>query len=256
LALTSYLDDSGSDDLSPITAIGGLVMSKDAFTDFSASWSKMLRSYRVEQPLHMKEFLGNGLYAGMYPEIKVALFTEVTDLIMAHRLYSMSVAVPQIDFQELLSAEVRKKLIGPYAMAFFCVVMTTHDISSRSVVYARENVAYLLDSGFPFSDQLIQAHFAIVDRYRKKGESCFVGAMAFEKDDRVPALQAADAIAWSARKRAIDGNLPAQFAPLEQLFVDFHAEIKLDSSAIRMMATPINNWLSLGVMPTLSQMIR
>lgn len=254
-ALTSYLDDSGSDDLSLVTAMGGPIMSRDAFLDFSSLWSKMLRPYRVDQPLHMTDFIGNGRYVLMPSEMKLALFTKVTKLIMDHRLYSLSVAVPQVDFRSLLSADVCRQLIGPYAMAFFCVVMQTHDIAARSAFYA-EPVSYLIDTGFAFQNQLTQAHRAIVESYRKKREDCFVGAMAFDSDDRVPALQAADMIAWAARKRAIDGDLPPQFIPINELFKDFHSEIRLDSTAISMMATPINNWLSMGVMPSLSDMIR
>jgi hypothetical protein len=39
--------------------------------------------------------------------------------------------------------------------------------------------------------------------------------MGFDTDDRVPALQAADVLAWSARRRQVDGTLAGEFAPLQ-----------------------------------------
>jgi hypothetical protein len=94
LGLTFYLDDSGSDDGSEMVTCGGLVMSRIDFKYFSIRWAKMYErnqfaGYILEPPLHMSDFTGSGKYAGLYPELKRALFREVAEIISAHRLYDL-----------------------------------------------------------------------------------------------------------------------------------------------------------------------
>jgi hypothetical protein len=127
--LTSYYDDSGSDDLSPVTAIGGPVMLKEACTAFNIVWLKLLEQYRVFGPLHMTDFVRpHGKHIGMHFELKLALFSEIARLINEYKVYSVSVGIPQPDFRAAMPEEVRKELIGPYALAF---LLRRYDKSRR-----------------------------------------------------------------------------------------------------------------------------
>jgi len=77
--LTAYYDDSGSDETSPITTIGGPVMSKEQFKEFGREWSELLDSYRVPNPLHMTDFVRPfGKNIGMYPEMKLSLVSRIS----------------------------------------------------------------------------------------------------------------------------------------------------------------------------------
>ena len=134
VGLKQYLDDSGSNDNSPLVTCGGPVMSKLDFREFSKRWCKMYErnqfsGHILEPPLHMSDFVGRGKYAGLYPEFKRHLFRDVANLINDHKFYSTAVAVSQMDFQEVLSEDVRKNLIGPYAFAFFLVVLANQSVS-------------------------------------------------------------------------------------------------------------------------------
>ncbi len=89
LGLKFYLDDSGSDDGSPMVTCGGLVMSRIDSRHFSTRWAKMyarnqFSGHTLEQPLHMTDFTGLGKYAGLYPEFKRALFQDVVKLVNEH----------------------------------------------------------------------------------------------------------------------------------------------------------------------------
>ncbi len=257
-ALTAYFDDSGSDDLSPVTTIGGPVMSKDAFIDFGVAWEKLLDHYRIPQPLHMTDFVRpHGKHVGIYHELKLSLFGEIAELINGHKLYSVSVAVGQDDFNSGLSDEVRKHLIGPYGMAFFCSILANQSVSEGSLIYAAERIAYLLDSGFPFSEQLVGVHASIIRVRRASKKSCFVGSLAFDSDDHVPALQAADVVAWSARRKAL-GALTDEFAPLGTILLKrlHHIHVQLPKGGVNMFATPINNWIATGILPSLEDILR
>jgi Protein of unknown function (DUF3800) len=256
--LTSYMDDSGSDDLSPVTTIGGPIMSKDAFIDFSPKWSELLHKYRVPQPLHMTDFVRpHGKHIGMHYEIKKSLFRDVSDLINDYKLYSLSVSVLRDDFNEDLPTEVRRLLIGPYGVAFFCVVLGNHGFSQRSLIYAAERIAYLLDVGFPHSDQLYAVHSAIIKALKDAGLPYFIGTMGQSPDDDVPALQAADVIAWAARRREL-GQLTDEFATLHWVLRPdrSHEHIAVPKGGIRMFSRPIQNWLSAGKLPSLEELFR
>jgi hypothetical protein len=105
LGLRCHLDDSGSDDDSPLVTCGGPVMSRIQFKAFSERWAKMYARWNkfpghvLEPPLHMSDFVNMGKYAGLLPEFKRALFRDVSRLINEHKLYSISIAVLQADLR-------------------------------------------------------------------------------------------------------------------------------------------------------------
>ena len=80
--------------------------------------------------------------------------------------------------------------------------------------------------------------------------------MTFDTDDRVSALQAADVVAWSARRRA-NGILEGDFSPLnEVLSVPSHSHIPITENAIKFISKPILNWVySKGEMPSLRDIV-
>jgi|HubBroStandDraft_6_1064221.scaffolds.fasta_scaffold75717_2 hypothetical protein len=256
--LVCSLDDSGSDDLSEITAIGGVVMSADAEDDFGSAWIKMLRPYRVDPPLHLTEFIGPyGKYAGMYPELKKSLFNDVADLVQRFRLYSLSVTLRQQDFSSVLGDDVRRNLIGPYAFTFFSAVLANGVFSKNSFFFGEEPIAYLVDTGFSFASQLGDAHKAIIKTQERKQEASWIGPLEFRSDSEKTTLQVADVVSGCARMRTLKGSVPSEFAGVDAVFADRHAEIKLDASAIQMLAKPINNWIAgNGAMPSLTDILR
>jgi hypothetical protein len=264
LGLRCYLDDSGSDDGSPLVTCGGPLMERLNFKAFSDRWALMYErnqfgGCRLEQPLHMSDFVGLGKYSGLYPEFKRALFRDVAKLINDHKLYSISIAVSQIDYQELLGEDVRNKLMGAYGFAFFALVLA-HQAVSEMLATGPLKTSYLVDSGFGHQDQLNGAHKLIEDFERASGEFRHTGALATQSDDEVPPLQAADAIAWASRKMQLCGELPEGFEPLADAISENgsrpHVTIPIPRDGINMLATPIKNWiLRHGTMPQLADIV-
>jgi hypothetical protein len=214
--------------------------------------------YDVQVPLHMSDFTGMGKYAGLYPEFKRALFSDVARLINEHKVYSISIGISQREFDTELSAEVRRALIGPYALAFFSAVALNQAVSER--IQYEGKVDYLVDDGFAHMDQLKEAHSVIVNIERQSGRPQ-TGALTFRSDDGVPMLQAADAIAWAARRRQLDGALGEGFDPLNDALVEDrkpgHAHVRIPPHGIKMVADPINAWINRrGIVPSLADVIR
>ena len=84
--------------------------------------------------------------------------------------------------------------------------------------------------------------------------------MAFDTDDRVSALQAADVVAWSARRRSVYGRIEGAFAPLEEVLSETqekrHKHIDIPVEGIKSFAKPIVNWINLkGEMPSLRDIL-
>lgn len=264
LGLTFYLDDSGSNDPSPLVTCGGLALSRIRFKEFSRQWEAMLSrsrfsGYTLESPLHMKDFVASGKYSGMPPEFKRAIFRDVARMIRDQRLYSLSVAVDQAAFQVQLPESVTKTLIGPYAFAFFSLVLAHQTLSERLSEGALK-CSYIVDTGFNYQDQLNRAHQIVVDFEKASGGFRHTGALATDSDDRVPALQAADAIAWASRRVAIDGKLPEGFEPLREVLNESdgerHVTIPINAENIKLLSDPVNNWISKrGTVPSLKDFV-
>ena len=260
LGLTAYLDDSGSDDGSKLVSIGGPLMTRIQFKEFSRRWDKMLVKHRVDSPLHMRDFIRQGKYAGRFPEMKRTLFWDVDELLTEFKLDSLSVTLEHKDFNSELSEDVRRSLIGPYAFAFF-VAVAAHQSLSDSKRFGQRRTAYLVDSGFGYSWQLEAAHALLVNLEKQRGGFRFTGSLAFGSDDLIPALQAADVIAWAARNKQLLGALPEGFEPLEDAIRDDdidtrHLHLPISKDGIQMFSAPVNKWISRrGEVPSLDQIV-
>jgi len=77
-------------------------------------------------------------------------------------------------------------------------------------------MAYLMDTGNPYSGHISFGH-KVQSYMEKVCNSSFTGALTSENDEMNTALQAADVISWSARRRVAEG-LTEEFAPLDKLF--------------------------------------
>lgn len=244
IGLKHYLDDSGTDGLSPIVVIGGPVMQRLHFKEFAKRWRRLLDSYKIFGSLHMQDFVRPyGRHIGINPEMKLGLFRSVVRLINEHKLYSLSVDIPQAEFKSQLSEEVQKNLMGPYALAFFSVILANQHLASTR--HHEGKTAYLVDTGSSHQDQLVFAHHAILELEKGRPEKRFTGVLGFDSDENVAALQAADVIAWAARRREL-GKLCDEFAPLRGVLSKnkpSHAHISIPADGIRMWSDPINNWI-------------
>ena len=256
LGLTSYLDDSGSDENSPIAVIGGPVFSRIHFKNFCVRWREMLDEHHIPEPPHMTDFVQpHGKHSGMLRELKIALFNDVVRVIHGDYQFSVSVAIPQVDFKTVIpDEEVRKCVAGPSALAFFSTVLINREMAIKHGLY---KIAYLVDCGSRFySEQLIDAHAAVVKAEMSKDDKP-TGGLNFDTDDNVPALQAADVIAWSARRNEV-GKLIEEFEPLSKLIQSkSHIHKTLPIDGVAMLATPLYAWIvKHGSMPSWKDIIR
>jgi hypothetical protein len=202
LGLTTYIDDSGSDDGAEHVIAGGILLSRIQARSFNRKWQAIARKHRLELPIHLADFQGHGKHSTILPEMKRCLFIELGNVIKTHRFYTVTVSVRNQDFQAQLSSEVRKALVSSYAFAFLIVVLCNRTLVEE---YHRENpilgtrrVSYLVDSGFGHSEQLIEAHTILRLVEKREGENT-TGQINFDLDDNWTPLQAADLISGTKR---------------------------------------------------------
>jgi hypothetical protein len=163
-------------------------------------------------------------------------------------MYSLSIGVPQPVFRRIIDANFRQELVAPYSFAFLTAVITNHVLAKREDY--KERIAYMVDRGNPFEDQLNIAHKIISAWQREEdGYDLQLGSLTFADDAFNAALQAADVIAWSANRNS-NGGLTGEFAPLHDLVADVgnkkHFGKVITEDDVVFYSQGVNKWLSKG----------
>lgn len=262
-AVTCYCDDSGSDEESKVAVVGGVIFSKRKFSPFFLGWEEMLREFRIDG-IHMADFVRpHGRYCTMSKEMKIALFTSVVKVINEYKTYSVSASVPQGDYKALLSMEVYRKLLGPYALAFIGLASVNQHVA-RSTSY-KGRIAYLVDKGSSnHHEQLEAAHTSMLEVERMRGES-ITGAMAGDLDDNNYALQAADVVAWTYHRKLESEEFGIDFVPLLDVLAErwvrtkgtsTHFPLDIFPENVKAFASLVKSWIkSEGRLPSWGEML-
>ena len=211
-----YVDDSGTHEQSDIVVLGGIMVDRANFTRFDEKWRPMLHRYRIDS-LHMTDFVRpHGKHIGMLPELKIALFTEAVAIINARKVFSISVVVSHAPYRESVPIDIYREHAAPYTSAFIYLARFNAVHADHS--NHPDRIAYLVDETRTFGEQIRRAH-ALVKAWEHSHGSGVIrtGALAFDSDDNVSALQAADLIAWSARRELSGDGLLNEFAPLKEV---------------------------------------
>jgi hypothetical protein len=247
MALTCYCDDSGSHEQAKVAVVGGLVLTKDRFTELCGRWKAILKEFKLEK-IHMREWSK----VAMAPEMRKALFLSIAKAINECKIYSVSASIPQDSFNALLPQEVRRKFMGPYALAFLLVIIVNKMAGALTPYDYR--VAYLIGNSSDNHREQLQGAHAIALRLEQREQESFTGAMASDRDDRNYALQAADVIAWTYHRKLESQNFGQEFEPLlpiveYQLKISptktkLHLSLDVPLSGVEYFAFLVNRWLT------------
>ena len=259
MPLTCYCDDSGSHDQAKVAVVGGLLLTKERFVSLHGQWKKILDEFRLDK-VHMRDFVRpHGKYSTMAPEMKKALFASVAHTINQHKIYSVAASIPNIEYRTLLTPQICREFMGPYAMGF--MVLTILNRMAVALTDYDCRVAYLIDKGTDrHHEQLNGAHTVIVHIEKREGES-FTGAIAADLDDNNYALQAADVVAWAYHRKLEAAEFGSEFEPLlpiveYQLKISptktkLHLSLDVPLEGVELFASLVNRWLTNeGPIPT------
>jgi hypothetical protein len=216
LAFTNYVDDSGSHEESALSVVGGPVFDIKGYGAFTLDWDMVVLRHKVQPPIHMKEFSRKGRFAYLSDDERRALFQDLEYTIRKHKAYSITTEVSGQDFREFFPAERFRHLLGSAPLAFLWVIILNGALVLEHDFL--EKMAYLC-SHSPIDTQMVEVHSfwgefeSVPTRFSKK---C-TGALGFDWPSEVNALQAADMVAWSNRKKALGEAFTCGFEPLERL---------------------------------------
>jgi len=235
-AVRLYLDESGGQDPNtPHAVVGGIFITRQKFLAFEDAWDGLLEDHEIVPPLHMKEFgRPHGRFAKMSDCCRREFFLEAAELIREHRIGSLSVSLANKEYAEHIPPEVRNKF-SVYAMCFTLAVAGTDQLAIKN--RAPGKIPLILDSGNPYADHIRKSH-ASVRVWQQSGEFTHIGSLTFADDKDFGILQAADLIAWTARRRATRIDLGYSFSPLASLFEPHrHSEAKWEPEALQKLGT-------------------
>jgi hypothetical protein len=221
-ALRLYLDESGGKDPNtPDAVLGGLIIRRDNFESFEENWDRLLADHGIEPPLHMKEFGLHGKLGKMSACCKHQLFEGAAYLIKSHRAKSISASISNEEYTKTVSRQVGDRF-GVYGMCFILAAYLNHVLAEANSYSDR--VPFILDTGNSHKHHVVESHAWMIESQNNNGEFWHVGSLTFEDDKNFGILQAADIIAWSARRRLKGFELPGYYAPLNKLFDEHHVE--------------------------------
>ncbi len=156
-ALTHYVDDSGGDQKAPLAVMGGPVFPRDAFLSLEREWTHALAFHRVCPPIHMKEFARpHGRLACLTEKQRRELFRDLVGTVNKRKLYGLTVAVDNDDFQNLFPHKKFKKHFTSAALAFlWCMILNRGIVKDH--VDKIDKIAYFLSES-PVDTQMTDCY--------------------------------------------------------------------------------------------------
>jgi len=220
LAVTCYLDESATDGSTAQAVLAGLQMNRSYFLDFDDEWDGLLERYHLRPALHMKDFGRHGRFSEMCECDIRSILEDACDLINSHKIYSLAVTLEHAEYQRIFDDRV-KHYMSVYGLCFIATAYANHLLAAQNNY--KGNVAFVLDSGNPYASHVLLAHGEL--KKARQAQSLNLGTLAFETDELVTPLQAADVIAWGVRRKATGYSFKGGFEPLERLLArNDHAE--------------------------------
>jgi hypothetical protein len=216
MAVTCYLDESGTDLNSdnPVVVVAGLVMTRDNFLMLDIVWNDILSQFKIEPPIHMKEFGKHGRLGHIDYPIRFQLFTQLIGLINCYKTHSVAAIINYNQFKNIVNNKV-KCHIGPYGICF--MLCANLCFGQANEAHYRGAISFILEQGAKHSGHILKAHETMMQIQKDKVLSINVGSIAFEPK-KLSILQAADIIAWGVRRSVSGIPIGKGFQPISNLY--------------------------------------
>ena len=198
---TAYFDESNTD---ATYVVAGFAATVERWRAFDSDWAGLLDKYRVSH-FHAKDYAhSNGQFASWKgDEVKRKQFMERAIRIIARRcMVSVGIVVDRRAFQATIAQdEVASSFyVNEYSTAAFMSLLVTGRWADDCPLL-KDPVNYVFDRGNPHRSDFQRAYdLALKIPFERER----LGALSFADDQRVPALQAADLIAYESCKLYTD----------------------------------------------------
>jgi Protein of unknown function (DUF3800) len=191
-----FIDESGTDAGSPVAAMAGYIFRHDQAKAFSRKWSLSLKKFGLPYA-HMKEAIGpSGVYSHLSKAEADASNRALIAQIHAHAVVGFSVVADPMLFEQIVPNPIGGTTIYSF-MVGACIRAVNTWAEKRGY---NGRLAYFFESGHDSqseANRFLSAPPANGDGYNFAGH-------AFMRKADAPPLQAADFLAWHARKYHVD----------------------------------------------------
>jgi hypothetical protein len=214
--ITCYVDESGTDSNSPIAVVGGLLLDCSGCGWLPLEWHRILDRHGIPSPIHMREFAPNQRFGSVTHDVRRKLFAELAWVINDNKIASIGATLASDIYCQIFQGVSRVSMYG----ASFAMLVMMNDAFGPVSGYTGP-ISYVLDAGNNYASHIREAYIAF-----NTGRSLTCGEPEFLEDHTVCALQAADVISWSIRRRLTGTGFKHGFEPLSDLFDVHHRDIE------------------------------
>lgn len=205
-ALAAYLDDSGTHVGSGWVVVAGGVASSKQWSILSRAWVRAIADWKLTKGyFRMTEFVnGVGDYSAWSSELKAARLNHLVEIISENVRLLVGNAVNEADFNEAFRRCPTAKIGTAYRFCAFLALPAVNTWRERSP--RREPVAFIFESGNKLMNEYGQI-LAQIGSYEGPREKFGVASLAVGQKRNLPALQAADVIAYATRKCLVEEKI-------------------------------------------------
>lgn len=210
MMLQAFVDDSGNDGKSPVFVLAGYISSVEKWESFSDDWSGVLKPATGKhlEVLKMADVYRNRLrgsrYYGWDDDERDERLKSFIKVINKHSMHGIVSVIPYEPYLRLMKGKFKTLALDrPYFLSFFGVMTQLFNVTQKLKLDNR--VDFIFDTQDSENIPLLMAEY---DRFISMAppeiKALSGGYPAFKKDEDILPLQAADMLAWHARKYYFD----------------------------------------------------
>jgi hypothetical protein len=195
--LICYLDDSGKDPQSHITAIAGYIARDVDWQTFETGVEPIFAEYKVNL-LHAKDLHGtDGDFSG-WPSIKKQAFVaKLCQVRNSTVMMGMSMSAVKDTYRQRADESGRKRTVAPYTFCFNVILdWVLRDIRIGKAVH-EAGVAFVIESGHENNSEVEQQFHSIREKHKLDG---VLHSISFVPKESCRAIQLADLLAFYSRR--------------------------------------------------------
>ncbi len=151
MVLNGYFDDSGSDAMSPVFALGGLIASVDSWKSFSAEWDAKLKEEPSIEYLKMSDANSfNGQFRrGWNPRLRDQKLLELAEIIPKHALFRADISMsPEIWRLYIKGTMFTESVNSPYFYLFYALLTAIAIHNKRlGLIKQNDDLDFIFDNG-------------------------------------------------------------------------------------------------------------
>jgi len=204
----------------------------------------MLAEHKLDF-LHLKEFQSHGRHSSVSVEKKRAVFHDVAIILQQYRLHTVSAVLRPEQYKTHFGHLFSEKQVSLYTMCFLMMAVMNNRLAENAD--HKRQIPFVMDDGNPYARQVQYLHTHM--RRHSMAMLPNLGGLSFGDDRRIIPLQAADAIAWAARRKLTTEKFPEGFEPLANVIDADHIDNGYDDELLTTIATALRNRITEASQP-------